>query len=85
MVENTICEESLFYLMDDRFIYERKSEFVDFLESNITNKIQKRWFAERIAKWRDNTNPHYLETLTRNGIGFTFNTFPADELLEKSM
>lgn len=81
MVEMHICNEAPGYEMDMfPFNYTRDSDFIDLL-LNITFTSQSLWFKERNATWLGEINPKYVETLTMNGIGFTFNTFDADEVL----
>lgn len=81
MVEMPICEEKPeFNMQKYPFNYSRRSDFVDEL-LRMKSSAQQRWFDERKASWRSDLNPNFLESLTTNGIGFTFNTFGAAELL----
>lgn len=85
MVEMFACETEPKMSMEKfPFNYSQNSDFVDFLSSNITENSQKLWFDERKAKWQNDSNPSFVETLTLNGIGFTFNSFSADELLNSN-
>lgn len=84
MVEMFVCNEEPEFLMQNfPFNFSQNSDFVSFL-MNITSNSQKLWFDERNARWGNDSNPKYVATLTRNGIGFTFNTFSADEFLDRN-
>lgn len=85
IVQLFVCNEKPDYSLEKYpFNYSRNSDFVSFL-MNITSTSSKLWFDERNAEWQGDKNPKFVKTLTKNGIGFTFNTFDADEHLNANM
>lgn len=78
MVDQYICFENPEFGMENyRFNYTKNSDFVETLR-NVSSKMFER-FEKRVASFNQKMNPPYAETLTRNGIGFTFNL--ADDIL----
>lgn len=77
-----ICSDAPEHEMDRfPFNYSQNADFVSFL-MNITSTAQKLWFDDKTAKWQGDSNPKYVQTLTRHGIGFTFNTLDLDKQLD---
>lgn len=66
------------YLLNGTFEYEKNSDFVDYV-NNMTKR--REWFANRRALWNRKHEPPVAETLTRGGIGFSFNMLNMEEIL----
>jgi hypothetical protein len=82
IVEQFVCyEEPRYYLTDESpFSFESNREFVEFLKTNqIGNRL---WFETRHVYWNRRSTAPFAETLTRFGLGFSFNLIQADELLD---
>jgi hypothetical protein len=60
------------------FEYDNNSDFVEHLRSINDQRI---WFNGSKSVWNDVENPNFAETLTRHGIGFTFNIVEDSKLL----
>ena len=70
-VQHQVCFDSSRHLLNyNSFNYTANSDFVQYLR-NMTN--QKSWFNISTGYWNDDLNPKFSETLTRYGIGFSFN------------
>ena len=63
------------------FNYSKPSDFVECLR-NITD--QRVWFNDSFSYWNDEINPSFAETLTRNGLGFTFNIVEYESLIHSN-
>lgn len=78
-----VCrEEPDFDYEKTRFNYSLNSDFFDVL-LNITENHQKLWFEEGNATWQGDLSPRHFETVNVNGIGFTYNTYSAEEILNQ--
>lgn len=82
-VEELICTESrdLIRLSKVKFNYSNPSDFVVYLKK-LT--MQKLWIQDSSAIWNGNRYSRFSETLTRLGIGFTFNMIESENLLKLS-
>jgi hypothetical protein len=62
----------------EKFIFNSNSDVADFLR-NLT--MQRLRFADSESFWNGKFKPQFAETLTRVGLGFSFNMIDADDLL----
>lgn len=78
-VQHQVCFDSSRNLLNyNSFNYTSNSDFVEYLK-NITN--QKTWFDASTGYWNDELKPEFSETLTRYGIGFSFNLLEDFDLI----
>jgi acid-sensing ion channel, other len=78
-VQHIVCFDEGFYLLDyNSFTYSESSDFVEYLRSIQTQRI---WFNQSEGLWNSVERLNIAETLTRNGIGFSFNMMESDDLL----
>lgn len=71
-----------FEIEDHQFNYTSTSEAVQYLR-NLTE--YKSWWMEANATWNSALDVPFSETITRNGIGFTFNMIDFDDLVDFSV
>jgi Amiloride-sensitive sodium channel len=83
VVQHFICYKSPEYYRIETapFSYASNHAFVDFLKANQTANRQL-WFDERRITWNSKTNASFAETLTRYGLGFSFNLILANDLFD---
>lgn len=81
-------EEEICYEIDvtarkysEKFNFSNPSEFVDYLR-NLT--MQRLWFNDSYSIFKGKSHPAFAETLTRLGIGFSFNMMKAEDLMDFS-
>ena len=78
-VQNIVCFERGKSLLNlNSFNYRKNSDFVEYLR-NITD--QRVWFNASLGYWNNEPNPSFAETLTRFGLGLTFNIVEYENLM----
>lgn len=79
-VQYIVCfDDSQYFLFLNYFNYSKTSDFVGHLKSI---PDQRKWFYWSWRKWNNDWHTKFAETLTTNGIGFTFNIVSDSELLK---
>jgi acid-sensing ion channel, other len=78
-VQYLVCFDDIDgYLTLNSFNYSKTSDFVDDLRSIGYPRF---WFKHSLGSWNNDLDPIFAETLTRNGIGFSFNLAEESSLI----
>jgi hypothetical protein len=82
VVEHLICHEKLqlFLIGEVPFNFTSNRAVFEYLKANQTE--HKPWFEKRLINWNSRSNAPFAETLTRYGLGFSFNLIQANDLLD---
>lgn len=71
MVDEFVCFIQPEFQMENlQFNYSKNTDFVDMLKNDSSPQF---WLKEFDAKWNQKECSPNAETLTKHGIGFTFN------------